>query len=123
VSDILKDLRHGSQRVKHAHAVATLLARKEAGFSYDGRWSYQRRTRKYREHKAKQRRFSTAAHHRLGVASDCLPSPTGWTPPCRTIVRRIPIEEQDGKGALFKSFRYRLVSPNLLPEGTAGQGS
>jgi transposase len=45
--------------------------------------------------------------------------PAGLAAPCRLIVRRIRIAETDGQGALFTSFRYRLVLTNLPRAYTA----
>jgi hypothetical protein len=50
----------------------------------------------------------------VGQAVAELPyQPRGLAAPCRMIVRRVRIEEHDGQGALFESFRYRLVLTNL----------
>jgi hypothetical protein len=47
--------------------------------------------------------------------------PAGLGSACRMIVRRILIEENDGQGALFEHFRYRLVLTNLARSYTPGQ--
>lgn len=69
-------------------------------------------TPNHREHKAEQRRFRRLRTIGQWVAEIAY-QPSGLDSPCRMIVRRIRIEEQDGQGALFESFRYRLVLTNL----------
>ncbi len=69
-------------------------------------------TPNWRKHKVAQRGFRNLRTIEQWVAE--LPyQPTGLSCPCRMIARRIRIEEQAGQGALFESFRYRLILTNL----------
>ena len=72
----------------------------------------QGRTPNWRKHKAAQRGFRNLRTIGQWVA-ELSYQPTGVSCPCRMIVRRIRIEEQDGQGALFETFRYRLILTNL----------
>jgi hypothetical protein len=72
----------------------------------------QGRTPNWRKHKAAQRRFRNLRTIRQWIA-ELSYQPAGLQHPCRMIVRRILIEEQNGQGALFESFRYRLILTNL----------
>ncbi|OGP27535.1 MAG: hypothetical protein A2038_09720 [Deltaproteobacteria bacterium GWA2_57_13] len=70
------------------------------------------RTPNYRRQKAVERRFRMLRTVKQWV-SEIAYQPAGLGSACRMIVRRILIEENDGQGALFKHFRYRLVLTNL----------
>ena len=70
------------------------------------------RTPNYRQKKAEARGFRTLRTVKQWV-SEIAYQPHGLPSPCRMIVRRILIEENDGQGALFEHFRYRLVLTNL----------
>ncbi len=70
------------------------------------------RTPNYREEKADERGFRRLRTIEQWVAEIAYQLPELGSP-CRMIVRRIRIEERDGQGALFESFRYRLVLTNL----------
>ena len=70
------------------------------------------RTANYRQNKAGDRRFRTLRTVKQWV-SEIAYQPAGLGCACRMIVRRILIEENDGQGALFEHFRYRLVLTNL----------
>ena len=70
------------------------------------------RTPNYRQKKADARGFRTLRTVEQWV-SEIAYQPKGLASPCRMIVRRILIEENDGQGALFEHFRYRLVLTNL----------
>jgi hypothetical protein len=70
------------------------------------------RTVNYRRQKAKERKFRTLRTVKQWV-SEITYQPHGFGSTCRMIVRRILIEENNGQGALFKHFRYRLVLTNL----------
>jgi DDE family transposase len=70
------------------------------------------RTPNWRQHKVAQRGFRNLRTTGQWIA-ELSYQPTGLQHPCRMIVRRILIEEQDGQGALFESFRYRLILTNL----------
>jgi len=70
------------------------------------------RTANYRQKKAKERKFRTLRTVKQWV-SEIAYQPAGLCSPCRMIVRRILIEEDNGQGALFEHFRYRLVLTNL----------
>jgi DDE family transposase len=72
----------------------------------------QGRTPNWRKHKAAQRRFRNLRTIGQWIA-ELSYQPAGLQHPCRMIVRRILIEEQNGQGALFESFRYRLILTNL----------
>jgi hypothetical protein len=72
----------------------------------------QGRTPNYREAKADERGFRRLRTIGQWVAEIAY-QPSGLGSPCRMIVRRVRIEERDGQGALFESFRYRLVLTNL----------
>jgi len=78
------------------------------------------RTTNYRRQKAKERKFRTLRTVKQWV-SEIDYQPAGLDSPCRMIVRRILIEENDGQGALFEHFRYRLVLTNLPRSYTPGQ--
>jgi hypothetical protein len=70
------------------------------------------RTPNYRRQKADERGFRRLRTIGQWIAE--IPyRPAGLGAPCRMIVRRVRIEEKDGQGALFESFRYRLVLSNL----------
>lgn len=72
----------------------------------------QGRTPNYRRQKADERGFRRLRTVGQWIAE--IPyQPRGLDVPCRMIVRRVRIEEKDGQGALFESFRYRLVLTNL----------
>ena len=70
------------------------------------------RTPNYRRQKAVERRFRMLRTVKQWV-TEIAYQPAGLGSACRMIVRRILIEENDGQGALFKHFRYRLVLTNL----------
>lgn len=70
------------------------------------------RTPNYRRQKAAARGFRTLRTVDQWV-SEIAYQPAGLSSACRMIVRRILIEENDGQGALFEHFRYRLVLTNL----------
>jgi hypothetical protein len=70
------------------------------------------RTPNQRRDKAQARGFRTLRTVKQWV-TEIAYQPKGLASPCRMIVRRILIEENDGQGALFKHFRYRLVLTNL----------
>jgi len=70
------------------------------------------RTPNYRQRQAAARGFRTLRTVDQWV-SEIAYQPHGLGAACRMIVRRILIEENDGQGALFKHFRYRLVLTNL----------
>lgn len=70
------------------------------------------RTPNWRKHKAAQRGFRNLRTIGQWI-TELSYQPAGLEHPCRMIVRRILIEEQDGQGALFESFRYRLILTNL----------
>ncbi len=78
------------------------------------------RTPNWRRHKVAQRGFRNLRTTGQWIA-ELSYQPTGLQHPCRMIVRRILIEEQDGQGALFESFRYRLILTNLPRSYTPGQ--
>ena len=78
------------------------------------------RTANYRQKKAEERKFRTLRTVKQWV-SEIAYQPAGLDCACRMIVRRILIEENDGQGALFKHYRYRLVLSNLPRSYTAGQ--
>jgi hypothetical protein len=69
------------------------------------------RTPNWRKHKAAQRGFRNLRTIRQWIA-ELSYQPAGLQHPCRMIVRRILIEEEK-QGALFESFRYRLILTNL----------
>jgi hypothetical protein len=72
----------------------------------------QERTPNWRQHQAAQRGYRNLRTTGQWITE--LPyRPTRVSCPCRMIVRRIRIEEQDGQGALFECFRYRLILTNL----------
>jgi len=70
------------------------------------------RTANYRRQKAQERGYRTLSTVKQWV-SEIAYQPAGLCSPCRMIVRRILIEEDNGQGALFEHFRYRLVLTNL----------
>jgi hypothetical protein len=70
------------------------------------------RTPNWRKQQAAQRGFRNLRTIGQWIA-ELSYQPTGVSCPCRMIVRRIRIEEQDRQGALFESFRYRLILTNL----------
>ena len=70
------------------------------------------RTANWRKHQAAQRGFRNLRTIGQWI-TELSYQPTGVSGPCRMIVRRIRIEEQDRQGALFESFRYRLILTNL----------
>lgn len=70
------------------------------------------RTANWRQNKAADRGFRTLRTVRQWV-SEIAYQPAGLDSACRMIVRRILIEENNGQGALFEHFRYRLVLTNL----------
>jgi hypothetical protein len=70
------------------------------------------RTANCRQQKVTARGFRTLRTVKQWV-SEIAYQPAGLGSACRMIVRRILIEENDGQGALFKHFRYRLVLTNL----------
>lgn len=72
----------------------------------------QGRTPNWRKHKAAQRGFRNLRTIGQWI-TELSYQPTGVSCPCRMIVRRIRIEEQDGQGTLFESFRDRLILTNL----------
>jgi len=78
------------------------------------------RTANYRRHKAKARGFRTLRTVKQWV-SEIAYQPAGLDSACRMIVRRILIEENNGQGALFEHYRYRLVLTDLPRSYTAGQ--
>ena len=79
------------------------------------------RTANYRQQKAEERGFRTLRTVKQWV-SEIAYQPAGLDSACRMIVRRILIEENDGQGALFEHFRYRLVLTNLPRSYTARAG-
>lgn len=72
----------------------------------------QGRTPNWRKHKAAQRRFRNLRTIGQWI-TELSYQPAGLEHPCRMIARRMLIEEQDGQGTLFESFRYRLILTNL----------
>ena len=76
------------------------------------------RTPNYRRQKAKARGFRTLRTVKQWV-SEIAYQPAGLSSPCRMIVRRILIEENNGQGALFEHYRYRLVLTDLPRSYTA----
>lgn len=70
------------------------------------------RTANWRQNKAADRGFRTLRTVKQWV-SEIAYQPAGLDSACRMIVRRILIEENNGQGALFEHFRYRLVLTNL----------
>jgi hypothetical protein len=78
------------------------------------------RTANCRQKKAKERKFRTLRTVKQWV-SEIAYQPAGLGSACRMIVRRILIEENNGQGALFEHFRYRLVLTDLPRSYTAGQ--
>jgi len=78
------------------------------------------RTANCRQQKAGDRRFRTLRTVKQWV-SEIAYQPHGLGSACRMIVRRILIEENDGQGALFTHFRYRLVLTNLARSYTPRQ--
>ena len=72
----------------------------------------QGRAPNHREAKADERGFRRLRTTGQWVAEIPYQLP-GLGSPCRMIVRRVRIEEKDGQGALFESFRYRLVLTDL----------
>ena len=78
------------------------------------------RTANCRRQKAAARGFRTLRTVKQWV-SEIAYQPAGLGSACRMIVRRILIEENDGQGALFEHFRYRLVLSNLPRSYTPGQ--
>jgi hypothetical protein len=72
----------------------------------------QGRSPNWRQHKVAQRGFRNLRTSGQWL-TELSYQPTGLERPCRMIVRRIRIEEQNGQGALFESFRYRLILSNL----------
>lgn len=77
-------------------------------------------TANYRRQKAAERGFRTLRTIAQWL-SEIDYQPHGLDAPCRMIVRRVLIEENDGQGALFQHFRYRLVLTNLPRSYTARQ--
>jgi hypothetical protein len=77
-------------------------------------------TPNYRRRQAAQRGFRTLRTIAQWL-SEIDYQPHGLGSPCRMIVRRILVEEDDGQGALFEHFRYRLVLTNLPRSYTARQ--
>lgn len=77
-------------------------------------------TANYRRQKAAERGFRTLRTIAQWL-SEIDYQPHGLDSPCRMIVRRVLIEENDGQGALFQHFRYRLVLTNLPRSYTARQ--
>lgn len=77
-------------------------------------------TPNYRRDKVQARGFRTLRTVKQWV-SEIAYQPPGVGCACRMIVRRILIEEDDGQGALFKHFRYRLVLTNLPRSYSARQ--
>jgi hypothetical protein len=77
-------------------------------------------TRNWRRQKAAERGFRTLRTVKQWL-SEIDYQPQGLDSPCRMIVRRVLIEENDGQGALFTHFRYRLVLTNLPRSYTARQ--
>ncbi len=77
-------------------------------------------TRNWRRQKAAERGYRTLRTVKQWV-SEINYQPHGFGSACRMIVRRILIEENDGQGALFEHFRYRLVLTNLPRSYTARQ--
>ena len=78
------------------------------------------RTANWRQQKAAARGFRRLRTVKQWV-SEIAYQPAGLGSACRMIVRRILIEENDGQGALFEHFRYRLVLTNLGRSYTPGQ--
>ena len=78
------------------------------------------RTANWRQQKAAARGFRRLRTVKQWV-SEIAYQPAGLGSACRMIVRRILIEENDGQGALFEHFRYRLVLTNLARSYTPGQ--
>ncbi len=78
------------------------------------------RTANYRQKKSEERKFRTLRTVKQWV-SEIAYQPAGLDCACRMIVRRILIEENDGQGALFKHYRYRLVLSNLPRSYTSRQ--
>jgi len=78
------------------------------------------RTSNWRRQKAAERGYRTLRTVKQWV-SEIAYQPHGLDSPCRMIVRRVLIEENDGQGALFKHFRYRLVLTNLPRSYTTRQ--
>jgi hypothetical protein len=72
----------------------------------------QGRTPNWRKRKAAQRGFRNLRTIGQWI-TELSYQPAGLEHRCRMIVRRILIEEQDGQGALFETFRYRLIMTNL----------
>ena len=77
-------------------------------------------TANYRRQKAAERGFRTLRTIAQWL-SEIDYQPHGLDSPCRMIVRRVLIEKNDGQGALFQHFRYRLVLTNLPRSYTARQ--
>jgi len=78
------------------------------------------RTANCRQQKANARGFRTLRTVKQWV-SEIAYLPAGLDSACRMIVRRILIEENNGQGALFEHYRYRLVLTNLPRTYTARQ--
>lgn len=78
----------------------------------------QGRTPNCRRARARERKFRNLATTEQWI-TEIAYQPAGLEAPCRMIVRRIRIEETDGQGALFTSFRYRLVLSSLPRSYTA----
>ena len=78
------------------------------------------RTANWRQQKAAARGFRRLRTVKQWV-SEIAYQPAGLGSACRMIVRRILIEENDGQGALFEHFRYRLVLTNLARSYTPQQ--
>ena len=78
------------------------------------------RTANWRQQKAAARGYRTLRTVKQWV-SEIDYQPAGLDSPCRMIVRRVLIEENDGQGVLFEYYRYRLVLTNLPRSYTAGQ--